>query len=228
MRYYRCLSFILCLCAAIACHKANTGPGTGSSPLLFVNTSLHSPSVDIYTNGSLLYPGLSFPDSTGYLTTDSRVNRLSLLATGDTLLNVPAVFNPGKQYSIFVIDSGAGGGVELAVIADSLPAVHSGYAMLRFLNFSLSVPSLDLYSASTSQYLFTDRYFDETDAFATSFASFPAGIYNLELRVPGEFISVATLSGVNLQAGRIYTLFAKGSVDVTGSRTLGIGVVQHN
>lgn len=210
------------------CRKNDRSSDTGTSPLLFVNTSLHDPSVDIYSNGSLLYSQLSFPDSTGYLNTAAPVNRLALVSTGDTLLNVPTAFTAGRLYSVFVLDSEYGGGVGLAVIADILPAAHPGYTSLRFLNFSPSVSNLDLYSTSAGQDLFTDRYFDETDAFATSFVSFPAGVYDLELRAPGTFVDIATLSGLDLQAGKAYTLFAKGATNVMGSRTLGIGVLQHN
>lgn len=229
MRYLRLRLLILGLVVFLGgCRKGGPGAGSGTSPLLFVNTSIHDPSVDIYTNGSLLYNQLSFPDSTGYLTTVSPVNRLSLLFTGDTVLDVPTAFVPGHEYSVFVIDSAGGTGVQLAVVPDSVPLTRAGYALVRFLNFSPSVPNLDLYATTTGQYLFTDRYFDQTDASATAFVSVPSGIYNLELRASGTIVSVAGLDGLNLDAGKAYTLFAKGKVGVVGSRTLGIGLLRHN
>ena len=224
--HIRCLLIPWVVLCAGGCHKA--GPGTDTSPLLFVNASLHDTTVNIYTNGTLLYPALSFPDSTGYLTTASPVKQLTLLSEGDTLLSLPPYFTPGKHYSVFVVDSTSSGGVQVAVMADSLPTLLPGYVSLRFLNFSLSVPNLNLYSASTSQYLFTDRYFDQADSYATSFTSFPAGVYDLELQVPGASVAVATLNGVNLEEGKAYTFFAKGAIGVPGGYGLGIGMVEHN
>jgi hypothetical protein len=229
MRYLRPRLLALGLVVLLgSCRKSGPVTDYGTSSLLFVNSSVHAPSIDIYGNGALLYNQLAFPDSTGYLTTTTQVNRLALLFTGDTILDVPTVFVPRREYSVFVVDSAFGNGVALAVVPDSIPPARPGYAMVRFLNFSPSVPSLDLYATTTGQYLFTDRYFNETDVFATSFVSVLSGTYSLELRAPGTIVSVASLGGLTLQAGKVYTLFAKGVVGIVGSRTLGIGVLRHN
>jgi hypothetical protein len=204
---------------------------TTSSSLLFVNVSLNAPDVDIYTSGNLLYYGLSFPDSTGYLLAAVSSAGLSMVAptSPDTLAQAPADWHPGQHYSFFVIDSSSGhGGIQVAEMEDSLPVVPTGYVEMRFLNFSLTAPNLDLYTATTSAYLFIDRYYDQVDAYATSFVAYPAGAYSLQLRSSGAIIPIATLNSINLQEGKIYTFFAKGTVGGAGDKNLSIGMVQNN
>jgi len=99
---------------------------------------------------------------------------------------------------------------------------------LRFLNLSGTSPSLDLYAASSLQYFFTDRYFGETDASSTSFVSFPSGDYTFDLYASGTVVTLASLSGIALQGGKVYTLFASGMLGGLGNRELRIGIIQHN
>lgn len=231
MRYLSLLVAGLIFLAG-ACRKGSSGPG--ASPLLFVNTSVHQPSVDIFSNGSLLFPHLSFPDNTGYLQLQAPVNQLTILSAGDTLLNKTIKFKAGREYSVFVldtfyvVDTAVKLSIQTAVAPDSFPLPKPGYALLRFLNFSPSVPNLDLYAATNGQYLFTDRVFGKTDANAVAFVPYPSGSYNLELRATGSVVSNASLNGVVLQDGKAYTFFAKGVTGVAGNRTLGIGMLQHN
>lgn len=225
MRYLSHILLIL-LIVPSACRKTDP-PQAKITSILFVNTSIDQTDVNVYANGALTYSQLNFPDSTGYLGIDAPVTRLSLAVDSDTLLAVAAGLNPNGRYSVFIWDT-SGTNLQLSTVPDSFPATHPGYALIRFLNFSPSVESVDLYSVTTGQDLFTGRYFDETDAFSTSFVTYPAGTYNLELRSPGTFIAIASLNGLTLQAGKAYTLFARGKVGVVGERTLGIGVVQHN
>jgi hypothetical protein len=212
-----------------ACQKGNSASPAQPTTFQFVNVSLNWPNVDIYDNGSLLFPNLIYPDSTGYLQELGVKGRLALVSPQgtDSLVNLPGQTGQVNIYTIFLIDSSSSG-AQVAVIPDVLPATHAGYAALRFLNFSASVPNLDLYASSLSEYLFTDRYFDEQDAFSTSFAYFPSGVYNLQLRVPGAFVALASLNGANLQDGKCYTLFSQGSASAMGDSALSIGIVQHN
>lgn len=225
MRYLSHILLTLIIVTA-ACRKASP-PQAKIASILFVNTSIDQTDVDVYANGALTYSQLNFPDSTGYLGIDAPVTRLGLAIESDTLLSVAAGFSPNSRHSVFIWDTSAAN-LQLSAVPDSFPATHPGYALLRFLNFSPSVESVDLYSVTSGQDLFTGRYFDETDVFSTSFVACPAGTFDLELRSPGTFIAIATLNGLTLQAGKAYTLFARGKVGVVGDRTLGIGVVQHN
>jgi hypothetical protein len=220
----------LLLLDGTSCRKSASQTTTDASSFLFINASLHWPEVDIYANGSLLYPNLGFPDSTGYLSPAFPLNSLSLVASGDsdTLVNLQNIVEPRKTYSVFVIDTGATGSAQATVIPDSFPKVPSGYVLIRFLNFSYSEPNLDLFSVSNSQYLFTDRYFDESDAFATTFTPVPAGTYSLELRATGAIIALAKINGMTLQEGKMYTFFSEGLLGGPGNSVFKLAWLQDN
>ena len=212
------------------CRKSAPESSNDSPSFLFINASLHWPEINIFANGSLLYPNLGFPDSTGYLSPAFPLNSLSLVAPGDsyTIADVQEVVQPRKTYSVFVIDTGATGSAQAAFIPDSFPQVPSGYVLIRFLNFSYSEPNLDLYSVSNSQYLFTDRYFDESDAFATTFTPIPAGTYTLELRATGAIIALAKINGMALQEGKMYTFFSEGVLGGPGNSVFKLAWLQDN
>lgn len=221
---------VLLLFWSTGCRKSATETSDDSSSFLFINASLHWPEVNIYANGSLLYPNLGFPDSTGYLSPAFPLNSLSLVSPGDsdTLVNLQEVVEPRKTYSVFVIDTGATGNAQATVIPDSFPPVPSGYVLIRFLNFSYSEPNLDLYSVSNSQYLFTDRYFNESDPFATTFTPVPAGTYTLELRATGAIIALAKINGIALQEGKMYTFFSEGILGGPGNSVFKLAWLQDN
>jgi hypothetical protein len=133
----------------------------------------------------------------------------------------------GKQYTLFVMDSMGIGQASIAQVQDSFPQLESGYTGVRFLNFCGVAPSLDLYDSISAKYLFTDRYYGETDLFSSAFQSIPSGTYSLQIRVPGELIYVANLPGIVLQPGKCYTFFARGTTTVQPNLAVAIGVLEH-
>ena len=63
---------------------------------------------------------------------------------------------------------------------------------------------------------------------ATDFTPIDAGTYHLEVRTACMTTVVLPLSGVTLQAGKIYTVFAKGFVRGTGAQALGAQIIVNN
>ena len=59
----------------------------------------------------------------------------------------------------------------------------------------------------------------------TAFTPLDAGTYNLEVRVAGTTPPVLPLPGIVLQAGKIYTVFAKGFLGGTGAEALGAEII---
>lgn len=219
---------LACALCTSGCRKAYPGNSAQSS-FIFVNASLHWPQVEIYAGEKLLFQNLGFPDSTGYIRRQGPALQLDVVSSAgpDTLYNVLSSASTGKAYSIFVVDSGITG-AKATIYTDSLPVAKPGFVLLRFLNFSTSLPNLDLYASSSSQYLFTDRYYDQSDVSASSFVYFPAGTYNLQLRTTGTFVSVAALNGLVLSDGKAYTLFSRGTVGGSGNAALSIGMIENN
>ncbi len=62
----------------------------------------------------------------------------------------------------------------------------------------------------------------------TAFTPLDAGTYNLEVRVAGTSTVALPLPGITLQAGKIYTVFAKGFLGGSGSEALGAEIIANN
>jgi len=72
--------------------------------------------------------------------------------------------------------------------------------------------------------VFGNRAFKEN----TAFTPLDAGMYDLEVRVAGTNTVVLPLPGISLQAGKIYTVFAKGFVGAAGAQSLGAQIIANN
>jgi len=62
----------------------------------------------------------------------------------------------------------------------------------------------------------------------SAFTPVDAGTYDLEVRLAGTSTVVLPLPGVTLEAGRIYTVFARGFVGGAGDEALGAQVIVNN
>jgi hypothetical protein len=60
---------------------------------------------------------------------------------------------------------------------------------------------------------------------STAFTPLDAGAYDLEVRVAGTTTVALDLPSITLQAGKIYTVFAKGFLSGTGAQALGAEII---
>jgi hypothetical protein len=117
------------------------------------------------------------------------------------------------------------------LVQDDLTTPAAGKAHIRFFHLSPGAPAVTVgvLNGATFTGVFNNRSF-ETQATATAnqaFTPVDAGTYTFDVRLPGTTTSVLTVPGVNLAAGKIYTVFARG---VVGSSTtpLGASIILHN
>jgi hypothetical protein len=59
----------------------------------------------------------------------------------------------------------------------------------------------------------------------SDFTPLPAGSYDLEVRVAGTSTVALDLDPIVVQAGKIYTVFAKGLLAGTGNQALGAQII---
>jgi hypothetical protein len=211
----------------LACSKGNSPASSAQASIQLVNTSVYNTSLKVVSGSTSLYATLQYPDSSGYLSLTLPSSGLAILNGSDTLATIDSNWIAGKDYTLFVTDSAGAGIANIAQVKDSLPALQSGYAGVRFLNFCGVAPNLDLYDSVSAEYLFTDRYYGETDAYSSAFQGLPAGTYNLQIRVPGELVYVADLPDFTLEQGKYYTFFARGTTTVQPNLQVAIGVLEH-
>jgi hypothetical protein len=153
--------------------------------------------------------------------------------------------NAGASYTVFVTDTlntpapttanaTNPGGPQFLVVTDTLTAPAAGNARIRVFNFAPDVPatSVRLLNPSTNQgaAVFPNRVYRNVAGTNLRYTSVPAGTYTAQVytatAAPASTTApTAATSTVTLADGKIYTLYVSG---LNRSKTLGLGVVQHN
>jgi len=212
-----------------ACKKDE--PVVETAKVNVIHASPDAPGVDLLVDNSKVNTAaLTFPNATGYLSVNAGTRNIKVNAAGTstTVINADLPFVKDKNYSVYAFNRVASIGAFM--VEDNLAAPASGQAHIRFFHLVPDAPAVTVgtLSGGTFTPVFSNRAF-ETQTTATAnqnFSPVPAGTYTFDVRVGGA--SVLTLPGIALQAGKIYTVFAKGLVAGTGTQALGAQIVTHN
>jgi hypothetical protein len=144
--------------------------------------------------------------------------KVRVAGTTTTVIEANLPITTGTNYSVFAIDSVSK--ISAVVLTDDLTAPTSGKAHVRFIHLSPNAPAVDV-AVTGGGVLIGNKSFKDY----TPFVPLDAATYNLEVRLAGTATVVLSLPGITLQAGKIYTVFAKGFVGGTGSQSLGAEIV---
>lgn len=180
-------------------------PGTPNSMVMVVHTSPDAPGVDILVDDSKALSNLTFPNNSGYVQIPSgdRNIKVNVVNTATTVIEADLSLNADVNYSVFAVNQVAS--IEPLVLADDLTAPAAGKAHVRFIHLSPDAPAVDI-AVTGGPVVFPDVEFKEV----SGFTPLDAASYNLEVRVAGTSTVVLSLPNIALQAGKIYTVFAKG------------------
>lgn len=195
---------------------------TNYSNILVVHASPDAPGVDLLIDGSKQNTAaLNFPDNTSYIKKESGTRNIKVNVSGTTttVINANLTAEANKNYSVFAVDSVSK--ISAVVLTDDLTAPAAGKAHVRFVHLSPDAPAVDVAVASTGAVVFGNKSFKE----ATAFTPLDAGDYNLDVRVAGTSTVALTLPTITLQAGKIYTVFAKGFLGGSGAQALGAQII---
>lgn len=200
--------------------------------VLVTHASPDAPGVDLLVdNQKVNASALTFPNSTGYLTVTAGTRNIKVNAAGTTttVINADVPFTKDKNYSLFACNQLSSIGAVL--VEDDLTAPASGKAHIRFFHLSPGAPAVTVGVLNGDVFtpVFSNRAFEtQTTAAANqAFAPVDAGTYTFDVRVAGSSTSVLTVPGVALQAGKIYTVFARGIVG-NSTTPLGASIITHN
>ena len=193
--------------------------------VLVTHASPDAPGVDLLIdNVKQNAIALLYPTNTGYLQAEAgtRNFKVNVAGTTTTVINADLDLEKDLNYSVFAIDSVS----KISAIAfeDNLASPASGKAHVRFLHLSPNAPAVDVAVASSGAVVFGDVSFKE----GTAFTPLDAGTYNLDVRVAGTSAVALVLPAITLQAGKIYTVFAKGFLGGTGIQALGAEIIVNN
>lgn len=193
------------------------------SSVMVVHASPDAPAVDLLVDNAVKGTGLAFPANTPYLgvASGTRNVKVNVGGTTTTVIEANLPLSAGAHYTVFATDSVS----RLAplVLTDDLTAPATGKAHVRFVHLSPNAPAVDV-AVTSGPTLFPNQAFRS----ASSFTPVTAGTYDLEVRVAGTSTVALPLPGVALQAGKIYTVFAKGFLGGSGAQALGAQIIVNN
>ena len=194
-----------------------------SASVMAIHASPDAPAVDLLVDNVIAGTGLAFPNNTGYLNVSAGSHNVKVNVTGTstTVINANVSVTGGMSYSVFAVDSVAV--ISALVLADDLTTPAAGKAHVRFVHLSPNAPAVDI-AVQGGGVVFANKAFKEY----TAFTPLDAGTYDLEVRLASTSSVVLPLSGITLQAGKIYTVFAKGFVGGTGAQDLGAEIIVNN
>lgn len=197
-------------------------PAKTYAKVLVAHASPNAPAVDLLIDNSKVNStGLGFPNNTGYLNVESGKRNIKVNPTG-TMTSVIAAdldFTKDMNYTIFAVDSVSK--ISPLVLTDDLTAPAAGKAHVRFVHLSPNAPAVDVAVASSGAVVFGNKKFKEF----TNYTPLDAGDYNLDVRVAGTTTVALVLPKITLEAGKIYTVFAKGFLGATGVQALGAEII---
>lgn len=213
-----------------ACKKDDEN--TDQARVLVTHASPDAPGVDLLVDNNRVNSApLTFPNNTGYLNVNAGTRNIKVNAAGTstTVINADIPFVKDKNYSVFAINQLSS--ISAILVEDDLATPAGGKAHIRFFHLSPGAPAVTVgvLAGGTFTPVFSNRAF-ETQATATAnqaFTPVDAGTYTFDVRVAGTTNSVLNLPGINLQAGKIYTVFARGIVG-NANTPLNASIIVHN
>ncbi|NEM96741.1 DUF4397 domain-containing protein [Pontibacter burrus] len=198
--------------------------------VMVVHASPDAPGVDLFVdNAKVNATALTFPNNTVYLDVPAGSRNIKVNATGTTtsVIDGNITFQNNRNYTIFAAGSLGSNNIEPLVLEDDLTAPTAGNAKVRFVHLSPDAPAVDIVNVTTPNeaVLFNAQSFRQ----ASGFVSVPAGSYDLEVRLDADNTAVLSLNDINLQDGKIYTIFARGFVQPPSgnTNTLGAQIIEH-
>jgi Domain of unknown function (DUF4397) len=198
---------------------------TPKANVLVVHASPDAPGVGLLVDDVLINTGaaLEYPNNTGYLAVDAgtRNIKVNVFGTASTVIEADLPLEENVNYTVFAKDEVAN--ISPLVLVDDLTAPAAGKAHIRFVHLSPNAPAVDVLADGSplfSNYVFTD---------ASSFTPVDAGSYLISVNAAGTETEVLNVGSVSLEAGKIYTVFAKGFYEATAEQPeLGAQIIVNN
>src|SRR4030095_8482093 len=212
----------LSLVFILACNKDedNSGP----AKYMVVYASPGAPPADLLVeNQKVNTAPLNYLDNTGYLDIISGGRNFKLTQTGSTtaISEAQYVITANINFSLYFYDNPSAGVRNFAVVDELIPP-SGGKAGLRFFHLSPGGPtSVDVgrLNGTTFTNIFRDRNFENSFSIDSTrkFIQVDAGIYDFDVRVAAGSVSVLTRTNVNLEVGKIYTMYLRGIFNSTAT-----------
>ncbi len=169
-----------------------------------------APAVDVLVNGQKAITGLAFKQITPYIPLPAAKVRVQVVPSGaDAPVVIDAELDLKEGVYYTVAATGFLAQIRPQVYTDTLAGFfpRAGYARIRVVHASPDAPAVDV-AVKGGPVLFAGLPFPR----ASTYLSVPAGAYDLEVRAAGTSTVALALPGVTLESGKMYTVFAVGSL----------------
>lgn len=242
MKKLRAIAALLCAVASLgACEKNAVQDITAPLPaarIRFFNFGLNAPGVNFYANDTKM---TAISSATGTESTTgvaygsvgsggfyggiepgqyALTGRIAAATDKDLVVaTVDQTIVSGMAYSYYMsgLYNTTTKKVDAFVVEDNLPAVDFATTQVRFVNAIYNSQGMTLYAKNTT----TNQEVAIGGAVpykgAGSFVAMPGAVYDLSTRVAGSNTNVIVRTGVSFNAGRVYTITARGDMTVTGT-----------
>jgi hypothetical protein len=172
-----------------------------------VHASPDAPAVDVYLNGNKALTNVPFFAASDYLDVPAGLHDIKVTPTGDantTVIDAKGVaVEAGKAYTVAAVGKVAE--IKPAVLADNLAAPAPGKAHVRVVHASPDAPAVDI-KVKGGPTLISSLAFPKD----SGYNPVDAGSYDLVVTPAGSDAVALDLAGTQLEAGKIYDIFAVG------------------
>lgn len=180
-----------------------------SADVRVVHASPDAPNVDVIVNDDFANPAFSnapFTGVTNYVPLPTATYNFKVVPSGATMpvvIDADVAIDGNTDYSIVATNTLAN--IEPWVLVDDNTS-NPDMARVRFVHASPDAPTVDVAVAGGGPILFDDVSFQD----APIYQMVAPGTYDLEVQTADNSAAVLPVSGVTLEAGFVYTVFAVG------------------
>lgn len=175
-----------------------------------VHASPDAPAVDVFVNGDLAVEGLEFGTATDFLSLPAGEYQVQVSPAGgtpdDAVIDAMLPLEGGQAYDVAAVGFLAEIGAEVYPV--DLSPTAAGSATVRAVHASPDAPAVDV-AVTGGPVLFSGLQFPN----ASDYAEVDAGAYDLEVRPAGTEDVAVSASGVALDEGVVYDVYAIGSLE---------------
>lgn len=212
--------------AGISAQDSTPEPGKPCSEMLGVGKAgdacvniLHlspdGPAVDIWVNDAKAVENLEFGKTTGYVALPAGDHNVKVTPHGEgadkAVIDADVTLVDGQAYEVAAVGKVAE--IKPAIFPVDLAALESmDEAAIRVIHTSPDAPAVDI-AVKGGDVLIKDLAFPD----GSDYLMVPAASYDLEVRPTGTTDVALDLPGVELEAGKVYSVYAIGML---GDKTL--------
>lgn len=212
----------LCTVLAFASCKKDFGEVPQISALSIVNAAVGSPDVRVTIGQSQVSNNLfTFGKDISYFNAYSGEREVSFYEGADKKASGKFNLIDGKFYSLFL--AGQWPETELVLLKDSLVRPAAQKAHIRFVNMSKDGGVLNLGLTNGSTLISQKAYKAGSDYMEVEGNK----AYTFVVRNNAVLSDTVSIAAVNIEAGRNYTIWAKGMKAQTGNNALGLAVIRN-